>query len=149
MSAEVVQICIRSFYGLGLEVFRVRSRSTAPAPIRRSPLSTAPPRSRPVFGSEGLEPVSLLPVPELVPVAPEEDPGLPDEPVVAPAPEDVPLVELPEPELPEPEPLEPELPELGVEVLVEASTTIVPFMNGWIEQMYANVPDLVNVCEAL
>ena len=34
-------------------------------------------------------------------------------------------------------------------MLVEASTTIVPFMNGWIEQMYANVPALVNVCEAL
>ena len=70
---------------------------------------------------------------------------------MAPAPvEDVAArAELPEPELPEPEPLEPELPELGVEVLVEASTTIVPFMNGWIAQMYANVPALVNVCEAL
>ena len=58
------------------------------------------------------------------------------------------IVEL-EPELPEPEPLDPELPELDVEEPVEASTTIVPFMNGWIAQMYANVPALVNVCEAL
>ena len=56
---------------------------------------------------------------------------------------------MPEPELPEPELPEPELPELGVEELVEASTTIVPFMNGWIAQMYANVPAFVNVCEAL
>jgi hypothetical protein len=94
-----------------------------------------------VTGSGALEPLALvlgLPAPdELVPVVPDDDPVLP----VAP---DDPLVPAPVVE-----PLEPELPELGVVELVEASTTIVPFMNGWIEQMYANVPVLVNVCEAL
>ncbi len=94
-------------------------------------------------GLEALPPLLGLPAPdELVLVVPVDDPVLPaapDDPVVpAPLPE-LPLVELPEPELPE----------LGVEELVEASTTIVPFMNGWIAQMYAKVPALVNVCEAL
>jgi len=95
-----------------------------------------------VTGSGALEPLALvlgLPAPdELVPVAPDDDPVLP----VAPDDPPVPVLALVEPP-------EPELPELGVEELVEASTTIVPFMNGWIEQMYANVPVLVNVCEAL
>ncbi len=45
--------------------------------------------------------------------------------------------------LPEPEP-EPEPPPL-----VDPWTTTVPCMNGWIEQMYANVPAFVNVWEPL
>jgi hypothetical protein len=49
-------------------------------------------------------------------------------------------VPLPEPE-PEPEPDPPPL--------VDPWTTTVPCMNGWIEQMYANVPAFVNVWEAL
>jgi hypothetical protein len=37
---------------------------------------------------------------------------------------------------------------LGV-VVVFATTTTVPCMNGWIEQMYAYVPACVNVCDPL
>ena len=49
---------------------------------------------------------------------------------------------------PDPVPAE-ALPDVCVEATDEASTTTVPFMNGWIAQMYANVPGLANVCEAL
>ena len=45
---------------------------------------------------------------------------------------------------------------VGVEVVfgavvdvVLASTTTVPCMNGWIWQMYVNVPAVVNVCDPL
>jgi hypothetical protein len=38
---------------------------------------------------------------------------------------------------------------LGVDVVVDARTTIVPCMNGWIVQKYENVPAVENVCDAL
>ncbi len=38
---------------------------------------------------------------------------------------------------------------VGVVDVVLASTTTVPCMNGWIEQMYVNVPAVLNVCDAL
>lgn len=38
---------------------------------------------------------------------------------------------------------------LGVEVVVDARTAIVPCMNGWIVQTYENVPAVANVCDAL
>lgn len=134
MSAEVVQTYIRSFYGLVPGPLLVRSRSSAPAPIRPSPLSTAPPKSKPVFGSDAVEALLALPVPDkVVPVAPDEDPVLPDEPLVevVPVEPELPVLEPvepePEPPAPDPEPLDPEPEE---DELVDACTTIVPFMNG-------------------
>jgi hypothetical protein len=61
-----------------------------------------------------------------------EPPGDPD-PLVDPVGADDPVP------LPEPDPLP----------LVDPWTTTVPCMNGWIAQMYANVPAFVNVWEAL
>jgi hypothetical protein len=34
-------------------------------------------------------------------------------------------------------------------LLLEATTVTVPFIDGWIEQMYGNEPAFVNVCEPL
>ena len=90
----------------------------------------------------------MLGAPELEPpaaVLPLELPALPLE-----LPAEVPLdpdaavpLELPA------EPLEePELPP-GEEPLEPPTTTTVPCMNGWILQMYANVPAWPKVCDAL
>ena len=38
---------------------------------------------------------------------------------------------------------------LGVVVVVEARTTIVPCMNGWMMQTYVYVPGVANVCDPL
>ena len=38
---------------------------------------------------------------------------------------------------------------VGVVDVAFARTTTVPCMNGWIEQIYVNVPAVVNVCDAL
>jgi hypothetical protein len=65
-------------------------------------------------------------------------------PVLVPAPEEPELPDVPEVPLDEPEPLP-----LEDGVVEAACTTTVPFMNGWIAQMYANVPAVVNVCEPL
>jgi hypothetical protein len=132
---------IRSFYRSEPALLRVRRRNSAPVPIRLSPLSTAPPKSNPVFGSGGVELLLALPLPpadDPVALPPDSELGaaLPvpvADPLVAPT-----ALELPPLTPPAPDalaPLEPELSELCVVELVDACTTIVPFMNGWIAQM--------------
>jgi hypothetical protein len=96
-----------------------------------SAIRTAPVRSSPVLGSDPLD--------VLEPVLPEfelpelEFELLPLEPLLPELPEPPPLpLEPPPPEPPEP-PLEPEPPPELLDEL--ASTTTVPCMKGWIEQM--------------
>lgn len=87
---------------------------------------------KPVFGSDG-------PAGAESPVVVAAGVALVLEPVLEP--DELPVELLP--------PLDPLVPELPFEELVSASTTIVPCMNGWIWQTYANVPGCSNVCEAL
>ena len=93
----------------------------------------------PVFGSPVLAVLESVvaedPVVGVLVEVPE--PPVDPDPLVDPVGADDPLP-LPEPE-PEPEP----------PPLVDPWTTTVPCMNGWIEQMYANVPAFVNVWEPL
>ena len=108
---------------------RPRRLRVSPRPIRAAPLSSVSETSSPVTGNVFPEPVeSEAVVPEL-----EVEPLFAEllvEPFVELLPlEPLLLLEPLLPELPEP----PALPE-------EASTTIVPCMNGWIVQKYEKVP---------
>ncbi len=105
-----------------------------------------------MFGSDGVV-LGAVVVGVLADEAPVE-PLDPDEPDVAPVepldpdePDEAPVEPL-DPDEPD-EPALPVVVPLVVVELDEASTTTVPCMNGWIVQMYANVPACVNVCEAL
>jgi hypothetical protein len=112
--------------------------------MRTAAVSSAPARSRPVRGSveplvaPAFVPVADVPEPEadVLDVDPVDDDPLPVEPL----PLDEPVFEFPLEPFEEPF----ELPPLDA-----ASTTTVPCMNGWIVQMYANVPAFVNVCDPL
>ena len=59
-----------------------------------------------------------------------------------------PLLVDPLPE-PLPLPLEPLLPDVPPELLLDASTVTLPVIEGWIEQMYGNVPAFVKVWDPL
>jgi hypothetical protein len=97
----------------------VRRRRPKPRPARASPEKAVAPRSSPVTGSVGPLAVAVDAVGELV---------VPGEVLAA-------VVGVP-------------AAVVGV-LTAAARTTIVPCMNGWMEQKYVTVPACVKVCDAL